>query len=244
MKKVNNFVKIDSERGPFIINRHCSFQAEHMIKTGQTHIENELNNILGIAKLLPDNCVVVDAGANVGMVAVPMAQSVRSKNGVVHAFEPQRMMAYALCGAVALNDLENVVVHNKALGASTELCSIATPDYSKPQDFGRFQLNQKSSKAIEAIEVISLDSMALPRLDFLKIDVEGMELDVLSGAKNTLSQWEPWSWVEHWQLSVDDIKQCFVGLDYEFYLMDKLNLLCAPKSRLNDVEIVVKAKQV
>ncbi len=244
MKKVNNFVKIDSERGPFIVNRHCSFQAEHMIKTGQTHIEPELNNILAIAKLLPEDCVVLDAGANVGMVTIPMAHAVHAKNGVVHAYEPQRMMAYALCGAVALNDLENVVVHNKALGAKDQSISINTPDYSRPQDFGAFQLGQHSDKPAEQIESTTVDSLKLPRLDFLKIDVEGMEIEVLTGAQQTLKKWQPWCWVEHWKLSIDDIKQGFADLDYEFYLMDKLNLLCAPKSRLETVDLVVNAKKV
>ncbi len=244
MKKVNNFVKIDSERGPFIINRHCSFQAEHMIKTGQTHIEPELNNILGIAKLLPENCVVVDAGANVGMVAIPMAQSVLSKNGVVHAFEPQRMLAYALSGAVALNDLENVFVHNQALSNKTESVSINTPNYSTPQDYGCYQLDHKSDKPAENIEAVSLDSKNFSRLDFLKIDVEGMELAVLEGARQSLANWQPWCWVEHWKLNINDIKHCFAGLDYEFYLMDKLNLLCAPKSRLDSVDLVINAKKI
>jgi len=243
MKKINNFVKIESEHGPFIINRHCSFQAEHMIKTGQTHIEPELNNILGIAKLLPDNCIVVDAGANVGLVSIPMAQSVLSKNGVVHAFEPQRMMAYALGGAVALNDLENVIVHNSALGEANRSISITTPHYHTQQDFGSFELNQRSDKSPESIKMMSIDAMELPRLDFLKIDVEGMEISVLQGAQQTLHQWQPWCWIEHWKLSIDAIKQQFDSLDYKFYLMDHLNMLCAPVSRLETVDLVVKAKE-
>lgn len=214
-----------------------------MIKTGQTHIEPELENILAIAKLLPDGCVVVDAGANVGLVTIPMAQTILPKNGVVYSFEPQRMMAYALCGAVALNDLENVFVHNGALGVSSGFTSITTPDYSTPQDFGMFELNQTSSKAADTIEMLSIDAMKLERLDFLKIDVEGMEVDVLKGAQKCLETWQPWCWVEHWKLSIDDIKQQFDGLDYEFYLMDQLNMLCAPKSRLQTVDIVVKAQK-
>lgn len=244
MKKVNNFVKIDSEHGPFIVNRHCSFQAEHMIKTGQTHIEPELKNLLGITKLLPDDCVVVDAGANVGMVTIPVAKSILSKNGVVHAFEPQRMMAYAMSGAIALNDLENVYVHNKALGASSETCTIHTPEYSEPQDFGRYQLTQSSQKPAEHIDSVTIDSLGLPSLDFLKIDVEGMELEVIDGAQKSLEEWQPWCWVEYWKLSIDEIKQRFATLDYEFFMMDQLNLLCAPVKRLQTADLVIKAKRV
>lgn len=215
-----------------------------MIKTGQTHIEPELENILGIAKLLPEGCVVVDAGANVGLVAIPLAQSILPKNGVVHAFEPQRMMAYALCGAVALNDLENVFVHNNALGASSGSISLTTPDYDTPQDFGTFELGQSSNKAADEIEMIQIDEMELARLDFLKIDVEGMEIEVLKGARQSIKEWQPWCWIEHWKLSIDDLKEQFDELDYEFYLMDPLNMLCAPKTRLKTVNLVVKAKKV
>ncbi len=244
MKKINNFVKIDSERGPFIVNRHCSFQAEHMIKTGQTHIEPELKNILGIVQLLPDNSVVIDAGANVGLVAVPIAQMIAPKKGIVYAFEAQRMMAYALCGAVALNDLENVFVHNKALGSSNETLKMDMPNYSKPQDFGMFTLLNQPEQSIENIESVSIDSLNLSRLDFLKIDVEGMEIDVLKGCHNSLQKYEPWCWIEYWKVDIDDIKQQFEGLDYAFYIMDALNLLCVPLKRMQGVDLTINAKRV
>ncbi|HYZ22842.1 MAG TPA: hypothetical protein VE690_11860, partial [Rhodopila sp.] len=92
---VNNFTVIESDYGKFIVNRHCSYQAEHLIKTGRPHIQPELNNILALVSHLPDNCIAVDAGANVGLVAIPVAQSVSARNGMVHAFEAQRMMHYA-----------------------------------------------------------------------------------------------------------------------------------------------------
>jgi hypothetical protein len=87
---INNFVIIESIYGRFIVNRHCSFQAEALIKTGRTHIEPELRKILTIISTLPQNCVVVDAGANIGLVSVPIARDIAIKNGTVHAFEVQR----------------------------------------------------------------------------------------------------------------------------------------------------------
>jgi hypothetical protein len=55
---------IESNYGKFIVNRHCDFQAESLIKTGLPHIQGELATILTLIKLLPQNCIVVDAGAN------------------------------------------------------------------------------------------------------------------------------------------------------------------------------------
>lgn len=238
---VNNFTVIESDYGRFIVNRHCDFQAEALIKTGRPHIQAELNNILAIASQLPAGCVIVDAGANIGLVAVPLAQSVRGRGGVVHAFEAQRMICYALCGAAALNDLENLVVHNAALGAAPGSLGIGRPDYGRKQDFGTFSLVAPPETATERIDVVAIDSVGLDRLDFLKIDVEGMEPQVLSGARGMIEAHLPWCWVEYWKVGIEDIKRHFAGLDYNFYVMDNLNLLCVPEKRLAGSSVRIQA---
>src|SRR3974390_183494 len=126
--KVNNFTVIESIYGRFVINRHCQFHAETLIKTGYPHIQEELNKILTIVGSLPENCVVVDAGANAGFVCVPIAREILDRGGTVYAFEVQRMMYYALCGTTALNDLENLHVHNWALGATVGMLKAGKPD--------------------------------------------------------------------------------------------------------------------
>ncbi|RBJ71712.1 FkbM family methyltransferase, partial [Pseudomonas sp. MWU12-2534b] len=65
---VRNFVVIDSIHGPFVINRHCAFQAEALIKTGRPHIQGELDTILHVIDQLPDDAIAVDGGANAGLV--------------------------------------------------------------------------------------------------------------------------------------------------------------------------------
>jgi FkbM family methyltransferase len=235
--KVNNFTVLESVYGKFIINRHCAYQAEALVKTGFPHIEMELRNILGVVSSLSDNAVVVDAGANAGLVCVPIAQVLKAinKGGIVHAFEVQRMMYYALCGSAALNDLENLYIHNKAVGSKPGTLKAGKPDYGKPQDFGLFSLvNQNDPNAVDEVPVMTIDSLNLPGFDFFKIDVEGMEIDVLKGAQKSIKKYKPWCWVEYWKVDVKDIKKQFEGLDYKFYTMDKLNMLCAPVSRLTD----------
>ena len=242
--KVNNFTVIESEYGKFIVNRHCAFQADVLIKTGRPHIQKELNKILAIVNTLPEHSVAIDAGANIGLVSIPLAQLVKSKHGIVHAYEPQRMMANALCGSAALNDLENLYVYNQALGIENKMLLVEIPSYDKPQDFGLFNMLEQSSAATEPVYVRSIDSLELPRLDFLKIDVEGMEIDVLKGACQTLKQNLPWCWVEYWKLSIDDIKAQFEGLEYQFYKMDELNMLCAPSDKLAESVLNINAKEV
>ena len=48
---VDNFVVLDSVYGKFIVPRTCLFQAESLVKTGRTHIEDELNNIFAIVEI-------------------------------------------------------------------------------------------------------------------------------------------------------------------------------------------------
>lgn len=242
--KIKNFTSIDSEYGTFIVNRHCAYQAEVLIKTGRPHIQDELNKILAIVNTLPDKCVAVDAGANIGLVTIPLAQLLTKKNGFIHAFEVQRMMSYALCGAVALNDLENVKVYNKALGSDAGKLKHQSLDYSKPQDFGLFSLTDQTIDTQETVEVLCLDSIDFKRLDFLKIDVEGMEIDVLKGSQALIKKHLPWCWVEYWQVGLEAIKAQFSGLPYVFYKMDELNLLCAPSGRLQEAALDINAKEV
>jgi FkbM family methyltransferase len=231
--KVNNFTVIESVYGRFVVNRHCEFQAESLIKTGHPHIQDELNKILTIVGSLPENCVVVDAGANAGLVSLPVAREILDRGGMVYAFEVQRMLYYALCGTAALNDLENLYVHNWALGSAVGTLKAGKPDYGAPQDFGMFSLvNQNDPHASEQVPVTTIDSLALPRLDFLKIDVEGMEIEVLKGARETIRTWKPWCWIEYWKVDVNAITAQFGDLGYNFYTMDQLNLLCAPAERL------------
>ena len=242
---VNNFTVIESVYGRFVVNRYCAFQAEALIKTGRPHIEPELQQILRLIGTLPPNCVVVDAGANIGLVSIPVAQAIRGKGGIVHAFEVQRMMFYALCGAAALNDLENLHVHHRGLGAAGAVLKVPRVDYGAAQDFGMVSLSeQEKISAYETVQISAIDELSLPRLDFLKIDVEGMEIDVLSGARKTIAAHLPWCWIENWKVGADPIKQQFAGLPYKFFQIDKLNMFCAPVEKLATAKVDVKAPEL
>ena len=114
---VNNFVVIESVYGKFIVNRHCDFQADALIKTGKTHIEQELANIFVIIDRLPPGAVVIDGGANIGFFTVPVAQ--RRKDISILSFEPQRTIHNALAGTFS-----KVFAAENSIGAVS--CCLAT----------------------------------------------------------------------------------------------------------------------
>lgn len=242
MKQINNFIVLDSIYGYFIVNRHCSYQAEALAKTGQTHIENELRNIIAIIDTLPKDCIIVDGGANIGFVTIPVAQKIKNKNGKVYAFEPQKMIFNALAGSIALNDLENVILQNIGLSDKESYALLPIVNYNKPADFGMVSLldekditpNENDTEIKEReVKIIALDSLKLPRLDFLKLDVEGFEIQALEGSIDTIKKYRPWLWIECWIVGEESIKKTLTEVsNYEFIRIDKLNLLAIPNEKL------------
>jgi FkbM family methyltransferase len=244
MTPLNNFTVIESVYGKFVVNRHCTYQAEHLIKTGRPHIDDEVQKILGIVDSLPENAVFIDAGANIGLVSLPVAQTLKGRGGKVLAFEAQRLMAYALCGAVALNDLMNLQVFHKGLGGEVRQMQTSFYDYGVPQDFGTFSLLQQGPVKHDTLDIVTVDSLGLDRLDFMKIDVEGMELEVIKGAEAAIAKGRPWVWVEYWLIGAETIKAAFTHRDYEFVLVDGMNMLCAPSEKLAASGIVISLPRV
>jgi FkbM family methyltransferase len=139
---------------------------------------------------LPVDGVVVDVGANIGAHTMAFASVVRT--GVIHAIEPQRPLFHMLCGSLALCGVRNVNALCCALGREVGSVRVPALDYLVPQNFGALELrNVPRDVMAEDVASFPLDSLNLNRLDFLKVDVEGMELDVLHGGEGTIAQYRP-----------------------------------------------------
>jgi len=236
---VDNFVVLDSVYGRFIVARTCLFQAEALVKTGRTHIESELANIFAIIDTLPADAVIVDGGANVGFFTVPVAHRTQGRGTRIVSFEPQRQLFQALGGSLALNGYRHVYLHNCGLGAEPGIAQLPEVNYSEVQDFGTVSLTDETTVDEDGwmndrvVNITSIDAMALARLDFFKLDVEGYEVPALTGALATIKQHRPWIWVEYFITGADPIKTALAELDdYVFYLVDYQNMLAAPKERL------------
>src|SRR5690349_2714898 len=119
--------------------------------------------------------VALDIGANLGAHTLPLAQLV-GPSGAVHAFEPQRILFQILCGNVALNELPNVRALPFALGRGPGSTKVPALDYRGANNFGGIPLGGAHG---EDVAVVTLDQLGLQRVRLIKIDVEGMEIDVL-----------------------------------------------------------------
>ncbi|WP_321811801.1 MULTISPECIES: FkbM family methyltransferase [unclassified Burkholderia] len=241
---VRNFVVIDSIHGPFVINRHCALQAEALIKTGRPHIQAELDTILQVIDQLPDGAIAVDGGANAGLVCVPIAHRLRARGGRVYAFEPQRTLFHALGGTVALNELDNLHLLNMGLASANGTMKVPDIDYGQDADFGTVSLVDEQAAGGTPTPVVRLDSLGLPRLDFLKLDIEGMEIDALRGARRLIETHLPWCWIEYWKVGEAPIIDTFASLDYTFYRIDGLNMLCVPNPRWDRQRLFISGEPV
>lgn len=146
-----------------------------------------------MSKFIKKNDVVLDIGANIGLMTIPFSKMV-GENGTVISFEPQQEMFNILCGNVAINNLNNVSTHNIGLGNSTEPLFLPKIDYKKQNNFGGISLTNKGEIKIKQKR---LDDFNFEKVNFLKIDVEGMELNVLNGSTNTIKNHRPFLYIEN-----------------------------------------------
>lgn len=139
------------------------------------------------SRLAPDD-LVVDVGANVGNHTIFLAAVAKCR---VVAFEPHAVLAAAIAESARQNGLtQRVQVHRMGAGA---VATSATLDEDNPTNLGA----QKLSLGAGDVEVVPLDQLAWPaKVRAIKIDVEGMELDVLRGAEQLISRDRPLLYIE------------------------------------------------
>ena len=239
---LGNFMVMDSAYGKFILPRNCTpghptpNPASVMLMTGKTHIEQELQNIFAIVNTLPDNAIIVDGGANMGFFTIPVAQMVKSKNSKVISFEPQKQLFYALGGSIALNELNNIFLHNLALGETMSTARVADVDYSVKADYGMVTIEEADAESTldyKSVKVVTLDSMDLPGCDFYKLDIEGFECEALRGSLETIKKYRPFIWIEYNMVGKDNIMKALASVDdYEYHIVDWQNMLCAPVEKM------------
>lgn len=176
--------------GTFVYNTRDRFIGRSLDLYGE-YAELELQLLL---RLIKPGDIAVDAGANIGALSVPMARRV-GPDGWVLAAEPQRLVHQALCANVAANGLANVVAHWCGLGAASGIAVVPPLDHGKENNYGGIGL--RAGGVGERVPVVTIDSLELPGCALIKVDVEGMELDVLRGAAQTIRKHQPRLFVEN-----------------------------------------------
>ena len=136
--------------------------------------------------------VVLDIGANVGIITLRLAARVGPR-GVVHAFEPNPTVLSQLRASLKRNGIENVRLHEFALGSETASLQLNVPGGNVGAATFTARFAQTSDKRTVDVPVKVLDDLDLDlrAVSFLKIDVEGFESRVFEGARRFLSETPP-----------------------------------------------------
>ena len=176
--------------GPMLYNRHDIYVGASLAKYG----EFSPGEAALFAQLVGEGDLVVEVGANIGAHTVGLSR-LAGAGGIVIAFEPQRLVFQLLCANLALNGCANVTVRQIAIGAAAGLAYVPVVAPDQPANFGGVSLYGNSEG--ERVALAALDDLGLPTCQFLKLDLEGMEVDALLGATRLVAAFRPTIYVEN-----------------------------------------------
>ncbi|WP_242221211.1 FkbM family methyltransferase [Bacillus cereus group sp. BfR-BA-01380] len=227
---MGNFNRIiNSPLGMLIYNNH-----DYIGQILRDHGEWESYAVDLWKTFLEPDMTVLDIGANIGTHTLALSRIV-GDNGTVLAFEPQRLIYYMLAGVVALNSLTNVWCFQKAVSDEEGTIFVPELDMEQNYNFGGFSLAEPLRGAPrilggETVPVISIDNLNLQKCHFIKVDVEGMEENVLRGAQKTINKYSPIMYVENNRPNNSNSLIHFIrNLGYRMYWDRDENMLCLPE---------------
>jgi len=168
---------------------------------------------------IPKDAVIFDVGANFGLMTLPLAQM--APQGKVYSFEPAHYAIERLKRNLSLNpeianriEVINAFVSAKSTN-SPGMKAIASWKVNS-EKLEKHPLNMGSEKPTDGVGSITLDEFCekenISRLDFIKIDTEGYESDVLEGSAKAIALYRPQIIFEIGLYSMEER-----GIDFSFY---------------------------
>lgn len=154
----------------------------------QDKIEPEFEHL---EKFLDPQGTFIDVGANTGIYSIKAARYYASEGNVI-SLEPFPDVLATLFKSIRANGFTNVRLRNVCAGEKTSAAKLWLND-GHPNSFSL--LKHEEGAACLSTLTVALDDLfeweGLSRLDYLKIDAEGAEQQVLAGARNILEKYRP-----------------------------------------------------
>lgn len=181
---------VESRYGLLIAYEDDRYLGEAIINYGE--YGNEEADFL--LSLLPKDSHIIEVGANAGYLTIPLA----SRYNVI-AIEPQPSCYGLLVANVFINQLyERVMCINAACGASSGHCFVPTIDYQTPGNHGGIEMQGEAKGIFQTmVQMKTVDEVCGGPVRLIKADIEGMEMEVLKGAKETIEKYKPFLYVEN-----------------------------------------------
>lgn len=221
---------------------------DHIQKTILWYGFYEKESILTWEKFVKPDSVVIDIGANIGYYSLVAANI--AKTCAVHSFEPVTENFLALENNIKLNELTNVVVNNVGI---SDVETSAKFFISSDENIGMSGMKpaENFSGISEIKQVTTLDNYVavnnLPKVDLIKIDIEGNEMNALKGMANVLKKYKPVLFIEiinehliKFDTSADEVYSFLRSLNYVAYEIVSANNLREIKNTQEGEMIVFK----
>ena len=230
------FVLASSNHGTLIVNRFdyrmvdpqqgfgVGFQILETASFDPSEVRLVVDLLAIRRKHYGDGVVAIDCGANIGVHTIEWAMSMTGWGSVL-SIEAQERIYYALAGNIAINNCFNAIAVHGAVSSESGIMQIPNPNYSVPSSFGSLELRERDGnefigqpidyKNTVAVRQLKLDEFNLPRVDLIKIDVEGMELEALEGASDTIDQSHPVMLIERIKTDAAELRQWLGDRGYE-----------------------------
>ncbi len=213
-----------------------SFQK--LYRTGRLGVDYQ--DIYFLKQYLRPGDYCVDIGAHLGYFAFEMSRLV-GNDGHVFAIEPMSKFFNTLKNIATDKKLKNITLYQNAMGADTEFVEMGIPKVNNVKKFAYARV--KSTHAyLEYVESEKVKNvygdqlfLDLPRMDFIKCDVEGLELPVFHSFLKTIEKFKPVILCE-----LEDPKErqtlldLFKPFDYRLYYLENKKLKPLPSDSLID----------
>lgn len=229
-------------RNDFNITRNTAYGVGHQLLTNSCFDPREVDFALQLLstrqKHYGTGVVTLDCGANIGVHTLEWAKHMHTW-GQVLAIEAQERIFYALAGNIALNNCFNARALWAAVGETEGEIGVPVPDYHKPASYGSLEIRKTQNtefigqnidyNQLSKTRMITIDGLELERLDFLKIDIEGMEMEALRGAARTIDRHKPQMLIEKIKSNENQLSVFLKERGYTLFPID-INILAVHES--------------
>ena len=192
LTQMNGLEEIETDFGVFYGFRDDVITS-HLRSFG-AHQRNELAMLLSLVR--PGD-VVLDIGANIGSLAIPLGLRI-GPEGHVYAFEADDTVYEVLKKNIEANGLANIASINAIVSQNPGRYTRVRAD----GNMGATRFRMEDPSVESNIEVLSIDSwfteqcVETSRVDLIKIDVEGMDVDVLQSSADVIDRFRPIVYME------------------------------------------------
>jgi FkbM family methyltransferase len=204
-----------------------------------------------LSKLKP-SAVLIDLGANIGAISIPICKLRNDVN--IIAVEASYIMFSYLKKNIELNHIENCRVLNKAIWCNSEG---EVPFYLPDEQYGKGMIDiKKSSGNFEVVKTISLDDLCklyqLEKVDFIKVDIEGFEYFAFKGGAELLKKTDAPDILFEFianaeksaeQLEPGDAQSILMAYGYKLYKIEHSELTALEKPLVRDYAMIFASKK-